>query len=224
MISLTDAFLVDSARFDGPVLVTGAGGCIGAWTVAILAKSGAHVIASDLTKSPARASPIMGKEEAQALDWVALDVTEGSAVTDLVMARGVRAIIHLAGLQVPFCVANPALGARVNVEGTINILEAARHADITRTVFASSVAAHAFPAGGPFKETLYGPIRLRMNKPPMCIEPIGGCLRYGCVRTSSTVLRGIGHPFEECRRNSGSDPWRGLRSAVHGRLQLVLRG
>ena len=33
---LTDPFLVSKDRFDGPVLVTGAGGCIGAWVVSIL--------------------------------------------------------------------------------------------------------------------------------------------------------------------------------------------
>lgn len=153
---LTDPFLISPDRFDAPVLVTGAGGCIGAWVCAILSRSGVPVIASDIAKSPARAALIMGEEAAQALDWTALDVTDGAAVAGLVSDSGVGAIIHLAGLQVPFCAANPALGARVNVEGTINILEAARHNQIRRTVFASSVAAAAFPPGGPYRETLYG--------------------------------------------------------------------
>ena len=153
---LTDPFLIPSDRFDGPVLITGAGGCIGAWACSILSRSGVEIIASDLQPSPARASLILGEEAANALDWVSLDVTDGSAVSSLVKDRGVSAIIHLAGLQVPFCAANPALGARVNVEGTINIFEAARAQQIKRTVFASSVAALSFPAGGAFKETLYG--------------------------------------------------------------------
>ncbi len=153
---LTDPFLVSSDNFDGPVLVTGAGGCIGAWVCAILSRSGVSVIASDLQPSPARAGLIIGDQAASALDWVALDVTDGAAVAELVASRKVRAIIHLAGLQVPFCAANPALGARVNVEGTINVLEAARANNIKRLTFASSVAALSFPAGGPHKETLYG--------------------------------------------------------------------
>lgn len=153
---LTDPFLVKAERFDGPVLITGAGGCIGAWACAILQRSGVPVIASDLNPSPARAGLIMGEEPAAALDWASLDVTDGAAVHKLVGERKVTAIIHLAGLQVPFCAANPALGARVNVEGTINILEAARAFDIQRTVFASSVAALSFPPGSGFKETLYG--------------------------------------------------------------------
>ena len=61
---VTDPFLIDKQQFSGPVLVTGAGGCIGAWTCAILSRSGVPVIASDLTKRPTRASMIMGAEAA----------------------------------------------------------------------------------------------------------------------------------------------------------------
>jgi len=118
------------------------------------------VIASDLQVSIARAGLILGDAAAEALDWVALDVTDASAVAACVADRGVTAIIHLAGLQVPFCAANPALGARVNVEGTINIFEAARAAEIQRATYASSVAALAFPAGGPYRETLYGAYKM----------------------------------------------------------------
>ena len=41
--NLVDKFLVDKSRFDGTVMVTGAGGCIGAWVVAILQRSGISV-------------------------------------------------------------------------------------------------------------------------------------------------------------------------------------
>lgn len=155
MDHLTDGFLVSPVRFDGPVLVTGAGGCIGAWALAILSRSGVPCVAADLKEDRARPDLIMGPEAA-ALTWETCDVTDGRRVAALVRQHGIRAIIHLAGLQVPFCAANPALGARVNVEGTINILQAAREAGIQRTAYASSVASHALPPGGPYKETLYG--------------------------------------------------------------------
>ncbi len=157
---LTDPFLIDPDDIPGPVLVTGAGGCIGAWTCAILSRSGVPVIASDLNKSPQRASLVMGPEAAEDLDWVTLDVTDGAAVAEMVAAKDVAAIVHLAGLQVPFCAANPALGARVNVEGTINVLEAARHTGTKRTVCASSVAANSFPPGQGSLETIYGAYKL----------------------------------------------------------------
>lgn len=157
---LTDPFLVSTDRFDGTVLVTGAGGCIGAWVVSILTRSGVPCLATDLQDNRDRPALILGVEAASALDWTACDVTDGTAVQALVDRHGIQAIIHLAGLQVPFCAANPSLGARVNVEGTVNILEAARKAGIKRTAYASSVAALALPAGGPYKATLYGAYKL----------------------------------------------------------------
>ena len=153
---LTDPFLTDPGQFDGPVLVTGAAGCIGSWAAAILARSGIPVIAADVSENRGRAELIIGPDEAAELPWAALDVTDGNAVADLVKSRGVCAIIHLAGLQVPFCAASPAMGARVNVEGTVNIFQAAREAGIKRVAYASSTAVHAFPPGRGFKETLYG--------------------------------------------------------------------
>jgi nucleoside-diphosphate-sugar epimerase len=165
---LTDRFLVSADRFDGPVLVTGAGGCIGAWTVAILSRSGVQCVAADLQDDRTRPSLVMGERSAAALSWEKLDVTDGTRVAEFVKSRNVRAIIHLAGLQVPFCAANPALGARVNVEGTINILEAARHAGIKRTAYASSVASLSFPPGGQYKETLYGAFKLA-NENTACV-------------------------------------------------------
>ena len=156
---LTDPFLIDPAAFDGPVLVTGAGGCIGAWTMAILTRSGVPCVGFDLRDDRRRVALLMG-EAAGGLAWETGDIGDGARVREVVERHGARAIVHLAGLQVPFCKADPAAGARVNVEGTINVLEAARHAGIRRTVYASSVAALGMPPGGPNLATLYGVYKL----------------------------------------------------------------
>ena len=197
---LTAPFLIDSGRFSGPVLITGAGGCLGAWTTAILVRSGIPVIPTDLQRNPDRVALIMGEAAANALDWSALDVTDGPAVSELVKTRNVQAIVHLAGLQVPLCAANPALGARVNVEGTVNVLEAARHNGIKRVVFASSVAAHAFPAGSGFKETLYGAYKVANEQaafvywtdwqvPSICLRPnvVYGVARDQGISSKNTI-------------------------------------
>ena len=156
---LTERFLVNRNDFSGPVLVTGAGGCIGAWVVAILARSGVNVIASDLSVNRRRVGLILG-DTVNELVWEQCDVTNFSALKALAKKYSISAIIHLAGLQVPFCAANPALGARVNVEGTINILQSARDLNICRTVYASSIAVHGMPPGGEYKATLYGAYKL----------------------------------------------------------------
>lgn len=153
---LTDPFLIDAERFDGPVLVTGAGGCIGAWVMAILQRSGVPCVGFDLRDDRRRPALLLGEAGAAALRWETGDIADAAALGDIVRRHGVRAIVHMAGLQVPFCKADPAAGARVNVEGTVNVLQAAREAEIRRTVYTSSVAAYGMPPGGEFLATLYG--------------------------------------------------------------------
>lgn len=157
---LTDAFLTDPARFDGPVLVTGAGGCIGAWTLAILARSGIPAVAFDLLDDRRRPAMILGDAAAATLIWETGDIADATRLNAIADAHGIRAIIHLAGLQVPFCKADPAAGARVNVEGTINILETARRIGLKRVAYASSTAVYGMPPGGPNLSTLYGAYKL----------------------------------------------------------------
>ena len=64
-----------------------------------------------------------------------------ASVEEALDQHGITNIIHLAALQVPFCRADPSLGARVNVVGTVNIFEAARRrADrIRQVVYTGSV-------------------------------------------------------------------------------------
>ena len=114
------------------------------------------MIAADLSEDRRRLHLIAGQQVADQICWEQCDITDTASLSRIADTYHLSAIIHLAGLQVPFCAENPALGARVNVEGTINILELARHRQIKRTAYASSVAALALPPGGGYKETLYG--------------------------------------------------------------------
>ena len=123
-------------------LVTGAMGCIGAWTIRNLISEGAGVVASDLATDPVRPRQLLAEEELAKVDFVRLDVTDRKAVVDMVADKGITHIVHLAGLQVPFCRANPSLGAAVNVVGTVNIFEAAREhwGQVQGLAYASSLA------------------------------------------------------------------------------------
>ena len=107
-------------------MLTGSMGCIGAWTLRNLVHEGVRVVATDLATDPVRPRQVMSEEELSHVEFAKLDVTDLNAVKSLVADKGVTHIIHLAGLQVPFCRANPSVGAAVNVVGTVNILEAAR--------------------------------------------------------------------------------------------------
>lgn len=123
------------------ILITGSMGCIGAWTLRHLLDDGAKIVATDLSDDPVRPRLLLTEDEIASITWQKLDVTDGAAVSDAVEKNGVTHIVHLAGLQVPFCRANPSLGAAVNVIGTVNILEAARHNRIRGLSYASSLAA-----------------------------------------------------------------------------------
>jgi nucleoside-diphosphate-sugar epimerase len=106
--------------------------------------------------------------ELEQVAFVQTDITNLSAVKQVVKQHGITHIIHLAGLQVPFCRANPSLGAQVNVVGTVNIFEAAREfwGQVQGLAYASSLAvlgpAHLYtqkpvPDNAPLHpETLYG--------------------------------------------------------------------
>jgi UDP-glucuronate 4-epimerase len=125
-------------------LVTGAFGCIGAWTVAHLVREGAPVVAFDAGSDPRRLRMLLTDEELEQLPVIQGDITDMSVVESALDEHGITSVIHLAALQVPFCAADPPLGARVNVVGTVNVFEAvrARAANMGTLVYASSIAAY----------------------------------------------------------------------------------
>jgi UDP-glucuronate 4-epimerase len=118
------------------VLVTGAFGCIGAWTVTELIREGREVVTFDLSQEPRRIGLLL--DDVAGFRHVAGDITDGAAVD--AAFDDVTHVIHLAALQVPFVRADPPLGARVNVLGTVNVFEAAKRRGL-RVVYASSIAA-----------------------------------------------------------------------------------
>jgi nucleoside-diphosphate-sugar epimerase len=152
---MINKFNVNVKDFDGPVLVTGAGGCIGSWVLSLLVDAGVPVFALDLKKDTRRPRLLMSETEMGLVKWLVGDIADPNTILNAIELSKARAIIHLAALQVPFCKADPIAGARVNVVGTINVFEAARLHQIKRLAYASSIAAH-----GVFDEntlpTLYG--------------------------------------------------------------------
>lgn len=125
--------------------VTGALGCIGAWVVRNLVREGLPVTIYDLGGSDHRLKLIMSDDERAQINVIKGDVTDGDALAQAMADAETTHIIHLAALQVPFCKANPSLGARVNVVGTVNIFEAAKKLGLKQVVYASSVAVYGSP-------------------------------------------------------------------------------
>lgn len=147
-------------------LVTGTMGCLGSWVLRNLVDDGAKIIATDLDMTVTRPKLLLSDDELETITWEQLDVTNVEAVNALVEKYKPTHLVHLAGLQIPFCKANPSLGAAVNVVGTVNLFEAARQHNIRGLSYASSVgalgAAEHYPdralteADLPMPNNLYG--------------------------------------------------------------------
>src|SRR6185437_13031347 len=123
-------------------LVTGAHGCIGAWVIGRLVSEGAHVVALDVSDDDHRLRIVLSEAEVASLARVQTDITDLDALERTLAEHAITNVIHLAALQVPFCRADPSLGARVNVVGTVNVLEAVarRSGAMAPVVYASSIA------------------------------------------------------------------------------------
>lgn len=135
------------------VLLTGGYGCIGSWIVKDLLQRGDQVWIYDLKKDLRRIRLIVDADALQQVQYLQGDVTDLAALRQTIEQYAITHIVHLAGLQVPVCRADPILGAKVNVVGTLAILEAVRLAQgqVQRLVYASSAAVFgppdAYPAG-----------------------------------------------------------------------------
>jgi len=127
--------------------LTGALGCIGSWVTKTLAERGDTPLVFDLASGKERLADICDDDALARVKFVQGDITDADAVREAIAGSGARRVIHLAGLQVPFCRENPAKGARVNVLGTINVLEAVAELGLERVVYASSAAVYGLEDG-----------------------------------------------------------------------------
>ena len=139
------------------VLVTGGGGFIGSNLVRALLERGDQVRVLDNFSTGNRTN----------LDGLGVDVVEGELRSyERVHAavRGVETVFHLGALgSVPRSVQDPLTSSAVNVEGTLNVLLAARDEGVGRVVYSSS-------------SSVYGTRRelpVRESSPPDPISPYG---------------------------------------------------
>jgi UDP-glucuronate 4-epimerase len=141
-------------------LVTGAYGALGAWVVRALLDREQEIVTYDLGGSDHRLRLALSGDELAALRQVEGDVTELTALERVMDEHDVTNVIHLAALQVPFVRDDPVLGSRVNVTGTVNVLEAVRRRGdaMGPVVYASSIA--AMKADADYPSTLYGVFKL----------------------------------------------------------------
>ena len=151
-------------------LVTGAFGCLGAWTLKALLGLGEEPVGFDLAGSDdARLRLVLTDEERARITLVEGDITDAVAVAAALDDHEITNVVHLAAMQVPFVRADPERGVRVNVHGTVVVLEAikTRLGRIRGIAYASSTAVYnasdhspAPESGGHEPSTLYGVFKL----------------------------------------------------------------
>jgi UDP-glucose 4-epimerase len=165
------------------VLITGGLGVNGAVTARLMVQEGLCPVLMDNRMDLTLMGDIKDR-----VDIVIGDICDQSALEKAVDDHKITHIAHLAALMPEPAEANPRLGVKVGVDGTINILEVARAKNIKRVVFTSSKAAYgeitgeyAPPTCKPVREDhprvpadLYGSIKV-------CCEELGRYYRetYG---------------------------------------------
>lgn len=134
------------------VLITGGAGFIGSHLASYWAREGAKVIVLDSLRSGHRRNleGISGD-----LEFIQGSVEDAALLGSL--CRGVDLIHHLAAVvSVPESVEKPLLTEVINTQGTINVLDAARHSGVKRVVFSSTSAVYG-PDERPRHSELHAP-------------------------------------------------------------------
>jgi UDP-glucose 4-epimerase len=118
-------------------LVTGGAGFIGSHLVDALLDRGDEVVVVDDLSSGKEANLAGALERGARLEIA--DIRDAVQLQALVSQAKPEVVFHLAAqIDVRVSMAQPGLDARTNVEGTVNVLEAARQAGARRVVFAST--------------------------------------------------------------------------------------
>jgi nucleoside-diphosphate-sugar epimerase len=131
-------------------MVTGGAGFIGSNIVDELVRRGHDVVVLD-DLSAGKEENLTGVREK--IDFHAASITDLAAVQ--AASKGVDYVIHLAArTSVPRSLQNPLETNSVNIEGTLNVLVAARDAKVRRFVYAASSSAYGETPTLPKIETM----------------------------------------------------------------------
>ncbi len=142
-------------------LVTGATGFIGSHLIPALVDLGYQVVATDTVDAPHWIT------SNSSIPYVRADLGRDADVQELVSGIRPDSVVHLAGLLVDACEAEPRLGFRVNVMATLSLLEACVASGVTRFVMTSSTSVFGRGLAEPvaddaarLPETVYGQTKL----------------------------------------------------------------
>ncbi len=191
-------------------LVTGGAGFIGSNTAEELVRRGHEVVVLDDLSSGTPENLAGVKSKIEVLKY---SITDPSKLREA--CRGVDFVIHLAArTSVPQSMTDPCDTNRVNVDGTLNVLVAARDAKVKRVVFAGSTAVYGDTTVLPTNEKV----------PPAPISPYGAS-KLAAETYGQVFGRSYGLEFVSLRyfnvfgpRQDPSSPYSGVLSRFHAAL------
>ncbi|WP_346922796.1 UDP-glucose 4-epimerase GalE [Glutamicibacter creatinolyticus] len=137
------------------VLVTGGAGFIGSHTVLLLLQQGHQVdvydnFANSSPESLRRVAAIAGNSCRLHIG----DLLDEDRLKEALRSSRPDAVVHFAGLKaVGDSVADPLSYYKINVAGTVNLLQAMQESDVKRFVFSSSATVYAESTDLPLKES-----------------------------------------------------------------------
>ena len=134
------------------VLVTGGMGVIGSWVTRKLVEQGIKVVTYSRHVDTALVKDIRDR-----FDCVIGDVLDLPNILYTIKHFRIERIVHMAAVLPDEMDANPFMTYQINVDGTTNILEAARLMDIKKLVYASTQGVYAQPQGE-YAHPIYKPI------------------------------------------------------------------
>lgn len=133
------------------VLVTGADGFIGSHLVERLVEEGASVRAFVYYNSFGRWGWLDESPVSEAIEVTCGDITDSDFVREA--ASGMDTIFHLAALiAIPYSYHAPRAYLRTNVEGTLNVLQAAKDLSVPRVVHTSTSEVYGTARHVPIRE------------------------------------------------------------------------
>ncbi|HEY2533070.1 MAG TPA: NAD(P)-dependent oxidoreductase [Xanthobacteraceae bacterium] len=145
------------------VLITGGMGVIGAETSREFVREGHRPIVYARRRDDSLIGDIVDK-----IDFEAGDILDMPRLLDVIKRYRVSHVIHAAAFVGAVSAANPGLSIKVNVMGTVNVLEAARLFDVHRVVYTSAKGIYG-PILGEYGPPYYKPIPEDMPKYPQRI-------------------------------------------------------
>jgi UDP-glucose 4-epimerase len=145
------------------VLITGGMGVIGAETSRRFVREGHRPVVCARHRDDGLVSDILDD-----IDFEAGDILDLPRLLDIIKRHKVTHIVHAAAFVGAVSALNPALSIQVNVQGTVNVLEAARLFDVRRVVFTSAKGVYG-PILGDYGAPHYKPMPEDLPKNPQRI-------------------------------------------------------